>query len=249
MSSTHLIANPLFVSTAATLEHKNKQTSDPSVKSSNIKEKVEINVDIYFNKKRKKLKKCCLSNKPKTPAEERKEKSNSNVIVVSKRKNGITKNKNNGRNKDVQKKYEGKNFLRILMNAIIDKVSFNNFRDKYQMPILLKTKFESIVYPLNFNQLISLDEFISWVRNEKLQKKLSCTYEFKIFFAQMASSLDWRTKHFLFVFRNVIIWFLENEVYDCFIFEKKFPSVHPSKYLTKIPIFLNLACKWQTISV
>ena len=134
------------------------------------------------------------------------------------------------------------------MNAIIDKVSFNNFRDKYQMPILLKTKFDSIVYPPNFTQFIFLDDFISWVRNEKLQKKLSCTYEFKVFFAQTAPNLDWRMKHFLAVFRNVIIWFLENEAYDCFIFEKKFPSVHPSKYLTKIPIFLNLACKWLSAS-
>lgn len=209
---------------------------------------MEANGDIYVDKKGKKLKKCYLSNLPQARTHGRKGKSNSNVIVVLNGRNGITKNKNNRKNKDVQKKYEGKNFLRILMNAIIDKVSFNNFRDKYQMPILLKTKFESIVYPPNFTQFFCLDDFISWVRNEKLQKKLSCTYEFKVFFAQTAPNLDWRTKHFLSVFRNVIIWFLENEVYDCFIFEKKFPSVHPSKYLTKIPFFLNLACKWLSAS-
>ena len=137
-----------------------------------------------------------------------------------------------------RKKYQEKNLFKIIINTILTKVYSNKFKDPSCMLKLLAMRYEFIPYPFNFHDLVDINEFLSWL---KLNIFIPCLFNFKgfkWFFAHENDNLDWKERHFVSVLRNLIRWFMEEEVYHCFIFEKNFSSVDPKIYLQKIPRIL-----------
>ena len=135
------------------------------------------------------------------------------------------------------KKYSDKNLLKMVANTILKKTINNQFKDDSCISRLLRMTYESIIYPSNFLDLIDVTEFSSWVKSNILTDSLSSFADFRSFFTQKIEKKDCKTQHFISVYRNLIRWFLQNEVYDCFIFEKTLRSVDPAMYLKKIPRF------------
>lgn len=137
-----------------------------------------------------------------------------------------------------ENKYQEKNLLKILMNTIISKAYLNSFRDRSKMQILLERENVLVAYPENFIELIDEGDFLKWLKEKDFIRTLSNFHGFRLFFYEIDRELDWKEQHFIFVFRNMVKWFLESEAYDCFIFEKKFISVDRKIYIQKIPKIL-----------
>ena len=161
----------------------------------------------------------------------KKPKNNKKNISVQTIRTEITKNGN-------EKKYQEKNLLKIIMNTIISKSYANTFRDRSKMQTFLESPNELVVYPANFLEKIDERDYLKWIKENDLIRTLSNFHGFRLFFKEVDENVDWKEKHFIFVFRNMIKWFLESEAYDCFIFEKKFFSVDRKIYIHKIPKLL-----------
>lgn len=135
----------------------------------------------------------------------------------------------NSQTKKIKKKSSNlnnpeKNLLKIIGNSIISKIIRNNFFNK---KIIERT-----------TQIYKIDPkvFTKWVVDKKYIESLINFQSFRELYTD--SKIDGEEKNLKLILRKISSWFLENEVYNCFIFEKKF-NVDKTLYLTKIPKILE----------
>ena len=139
--------------------------------------------------------------------------------------------KNGAKSEQLGKKLQNnpeKNILKIVGNSIISKIIRNNFFDK------------KIIQRITRIYGVDPKQFTEWVIEQKFIETLINFESFRELYTD--SKINGRDKNFNLVLREITSWFLENEIYFCFIFEKKF-TVDKILYLKKIPrIMEGLSC-------
>ena len=148
----------------------------------------------------------------------------SEIPNISLQLSGISK-----KSKSIRKEnYSYKNLPKIIGNSISTSIWTGKFKNKeIFLELLEKTG-------------ISHQVFRNWMKeNQKITHLVNLSGFRNLFIGDinyLLASLDQRCKY---VFRSLIIWFLENEIYNCFIFGKTFPKVKKDIYLKRIPKFLD----------
>ena len=127
-------------------------------------------------------------------------------------------------NKTKTKAYPVKNLLKIIGNSIISKIKCNTFLDKKILE--QKTRMFGI----------NIVRFSEWVDKKNYINTFVNFQSFRDLFTD--SNIEEIDNNFKLALRELTLWFLENEIFSCFIFEKKF-LVDVALYLEKIPKVLN----------
>ena len=140
----------------------------------------------------------------------------------------IKKNENSLETKSSSTKkknaYPVKNLLKIIGNSIISKIKSNTFLNK---KILEQSSKMYGINPVIFTE---------WVDKENYYHTFINFQSFRDLFTDALH--EEKDKNFKLVLRQLTLWFLENEIYSCFIFEKKI-KVDVTLYLEKIPKILQ----------
>lgn len=154
-----------------------------------------------------------------------KQKKEQKLSLLSKK---IKKNENSMETEKLSKAksqaYPVKNLLKIIGNSIISKIRSNTFLDKN----ILEQKTKK--YGINTIR------FSEWVNRKNYINTFVNFESFRLLFTD--SNEDENDKACTLVLRDLTLWFLENEIYSCFIFEKKF-KVDVTLYLEKFPKILD----------
>lgn len=124
-------------------------------------------------------------------------------------------------------KYSYKNLPKIIGNSINATIKTGYFLKK------------NIFSELAKKTGIDGREFSNWAKkNEKMTRPANLEEFRNLFKGKIDYLLGSQDQKCKYVLRNLIIWFLENEIYHCFIFLKTFRNVDRSVYLKRIPKFL-----------
>ena len=156
------------------------------------------------------------------------EEKQTKLTIVSKLSTKIKKNENSLETKTSstkRKTYPVKNLLKIIGNSIISKIKSNSFLNK---KILEQSSKMYGINPVTFTE---------WVDKENYIKTLGNFRSFRDLFND--ALLEEKDKNFILVLRQLTLWFLENEIYNYFIFQNKKITVDVTLYLKKIPKILQ----------
>ena len=132
------------------------------------------------------------------------------------------------KSKNIRKEnYSYRNLPKIIGNSISASIWTGKFRNKeFFLELIKKTG-------------ISYQEFCNWVeKNKKITHLINLSGFRNLFIGEINYLLASHDQRCKYVFKSLILWFLENEIYNCFIFEKTFPKVKKDVYLKRIPKFL-----------